>query len=103
MPVAPAPWIRMPLSALPARYRTAIVLCELEGVSRREAARRLRLSEGTLSSRLARGRQLLRRRLLSRDAGWDPLYQAGRGPVAAISIDEVWSGLRFGLRPDLTG
>ena len=40
---------------------------------------------------------------LSRDAGWDPLYQAGRGPVAAISIDEVWSGLRFGLRPDLAG
>jgi len=40
---------------------------------------------------------------LSRDAGWDPLYQAGRGPVAAISIDEVWSGLRFGLRPDLGG
>ena len=40
---------------------------------------------------------------LSRGAGWDPLYQAGRGPVAAISIDEVWSGLRFGLRPDLSG
>ena len=40
---------------------------------------------------------------LSRDAGWDPLYHAGRGPVAAISIDGVWSGLRFGLRPDLAG
>ena len=40
---------------------------------------------------------------LSRDAGWDPLSRAGRGPVAAISIDEVWSGLRFGLRPDLAG
>jgi hypothetical protein len=40
---------------------------------------------------------------LSRDAGWDPLSEAGRGPVAAISIDEVWSGLRFGLRPDLAG
>jgi hypothetical protein len=40
---------------------------------------------------------------LSRDTGWDPLSRAGRGPVAAISIDEVWSGLRFGLRPDLAG
>ena len=40
---------------------------------------------------------------LSRDTGWDPLHQAGRGPVAATSIDEVWSGLRFGLRPDLAG
>ena len=40
---------------------------------------------------------------LTRDAGWDPLYKAGRGPVAAISIDEVWSCLRFGLRPDPAG
>jgi hypothetical protein len=40
---------------------------------------------------------------LTRDTGWDPLYRAGRGPVGAISIDEVWSGLRFGLRPDLAG
>lgn len=40
---------------------------------------------------------------LSRDYGWDPLNRAGRGPVAAISIDEVWSGLRFGLRPDVAG
>jgi len=40
-----------------------LVLCELQGVSRREAADRLQISEGTLSSRLARGRALLRRRL----------------------------------------
>jgi hypothetical protein len=40
---------------------------------------------------------------LTRDTGWGALYRAGRGPVAAISIDEVWSGLRFGLRPDLSG
>jgi hypothetical protein len=38
---------------------------------------------------------------LNRDAGWDPLYQARRRPVAAISIDDVWSGLRFGLHPGL--
>ena len=36
-------------------------------------------------------------------AGKLPLSRAGRGPVAAISIDEVWSGLQFGLRPDLAG
>jgi hypothetical protein len=40
---------------------------------------------------------------LTRDDGWYPLDQAGLGPVATISIDEVWSGLRFGLRPDLAG
>src|SRR5260370_8700319 len=40
---------------------------------------------------------------LSRDAGWDPLYQAGRGPMAASSIDAVWSGPRFALRPNRAG
>ncbi len=51
------------LSALPDRYRALIVLCELEGRSRKEAARLLGLPEGTLSSRLARGKQLLAKRL----------------------------------------
>jgi RNA polymerase sigma factor (sigma-70 family) len=52
------------LAALPAKYRDPLVLCELQGASRTDAARRLGLREGTLSSRLSRGRDLLRRRLL---------------------------------------
>jgi RNA polymerase sigma factor (sigma-70 family) len=51
------------LSRLPDRYRAPIVLCDLEGNSRREAAQLLRLPEGTLSSRLARGRRMLAQRL----------------------------------------
>jgi RNA polymerase sigma factor (sigma-70 family) len=49
---------------LPERLRAAVVLCELQGIDRREAARRLGCPEGTLSSRLARARDILRRRLL---------------------------------------
>ena len=52
------------LHALPAKFRDPMVLCELQGLSRTAAAERLRLCEGTLSSRLARGRILLRKRLL---------------------------------------
>lgn len=54
------------LERLPGGFREAIHLCELEGLSRREAAERLGLAEGTLSSRLARGRSLLRDRLARR-------------------------------------
>ena len=45
------------LSRLPGRYRAALVICELEGKSRREAALLLGVPEGTLSSHLVRGRE----------------------------------------------
>jgi RNA polymerase sigma factor (sigma-70 family) len=54
------------LGRLPERYRAAIVLCELEGLTRRQAAGRLGVSEGTLSSRLARAKEQLRNRLTRR-------------------------------------
>jgi RNA polymerase sigma-70 factor (ECF subfamily) len=54
------------LARLPARHRGPVVLCELEGLSRPEAARRLGIPEGTLSSRLARAKARLRDRLESR-------------------------------------
>lgn len=47
---------------LPDMYRAAVVACDLEGLSRKEAAERLGWSEGTLSGRLARARDLLARR-----------------------------------------
>jgi RNA polymerase sigma factor (sigma-70 family) len=51
------------LSRLPEKYRVPVVLCDLEGRSRRDVARQLRLPEGTLSSRLATARKTLARRL----------------------------------------
>src|SRR5262249_53037357 len=54
------------LSRLPEKYRSAIVLCDLEGKTRKEAAARLRCPEGTLSSWLTRGRRMLARRLSRR-------------------------------------
>jgi RNA polymerase sigma factor (sigma-70 family) len=54
------------LSRLPEKYREAVVLCDLEGRPRREAARQLGIPEGTLSSRLAAGRRQLAGRLAGR-------------------------------------
>jgi RNA polymerase sigma factor (sigma-70 family) len=51
------------LERLPGKYREPIVLCDLEGRSRKEAARLLHIAEGTLSSRLATARNRLARRL----------------------------------------
>ena len=54
------------LSRLPDHYRAVIVLCDLEGRTRKEVARQLGCAEGTVASRLARAREMLARRLAAR-------------------------------------
>ena len=51
---------------LPDVYRSAVVLCCLEGKTNEEAARLLRRPVGTVKSRLTRARELLRTRLTRR-------------------------------------
>jgi RNA polymerase sigma factor (sigma-70 family) len=58
-----APLLHRELSRLPDKYRAVLVLCDLEGQTRRDAARQLGCPEGTVCGRLARARTLLARRL----------------------------------------
>lgn len=54
------------LSRLPDHYRGVVVLCDLEGMTRKEAARQLGIPEGSVASRLARARAMLAKRLAKR-------------------------------------
>ena len=55
--------IRQAVLALPARYREAIVLFYFHEMDISAAARSLGLPEGTVKSRLSRGRKILQRKL----------------------------------------
>jgi RNA polymerase sigma factor (sigma-70 family) len=54
------------VSRLPERYRAPLVLCYLQGKTNEDAARQLGWPAGSMSYRLARGRELLRERLANR-------------------------------------
>jgi RNA polymerase sigma factor (sigma-70 family) len=54
------------LGRLPEIYRVPFALCHLDGRTREEAAREIGCAEGTVSSRIARARQILQRRLRRR-------------------------------------
>ena len=71
------------LSRLPERLRLPVVLCDLEGRTRRQVARELGIPDGTLSNRLATARKLLadrlRRRGVSLPAGGLAVFLAREG------------------------
>jgi RNA polymerase sigma factor (sigma-70 family) len=62
------------IARLPEKYRAPFVLCHLEGQTNEEAAEQLGCPRGTILSRLSRGRERLRARLLRRgvalSVGW---------------------------------
>ena len=75
------------IARLPAQYRVAIVLCDLEGVSHQEASQRLGWPIGTLKSRIFRGREQLKSRLIRR--GLAP----GVGLVGGVVAAETLAGV----------
>ena len=56
--------LRRAIRALPSRYREAVILCGIHGMSYADAAIVLKTPVGTVRSRLSRGKQALAKRLL---------------------------------------
>src|SRR5262249_1555261 len=76
------PLIDQELHQLSDKYRAPIILCDLEGQTRKEAARRLGCPQGTLSGRLSRARGLFAKRLARHG-----LAGAGGGGAGAQAKD----------------
>ncbi len=73
------PDIQHALDALPADFRAAVVLCDLEGLTYEEIALTLNVKVGTVRSRIHRGRVLLREALAHRAPGSQAVLPAGFG------------------------
>src|SRR5581483_8688710 len=91
------------LAGLPNHYREPLLLCCVQGLTNAEAARRLGCPAGTVKSRLARGRELLRDRLVRRGvalpAGALAALLAGHAaaPSAVLADTTVREALGFVL------
>jgi RNA polymerase sigma factor (sigma-70 family) len=79
------PVLDVELRRLPDKYRAVVVLCDLEGKSRKEAARQLGVPEGTVAGWVARARVMLANRLTRRGV------TLSGGALAAILSQNVAS------------
>jgi RNA polymerase sigma factor (sigma-70 family) len=100
------------LDEVPEKYRTAFVLCHLEGLSCEEAAAHLGCPLGTVQSRVGRARQRLRALLARR--GWTPAsaplvellgrHVSSLAPVSPVLVNAtVHSALLLSLGKALGG
>ena len=77
------PEVQAALDALPADFRVAVVLCDLEQLSYEEIAATLGIKVGTVRSRIHRGRVLLRDALAHRAPGLRPQAEFDEAPAHA--------------------
>jgi RNA polymerase sigma-70 factor (ECF subfamily) len=86
-----APAIDRALATLPAYFRVAVVLVDVEGQSYEEAAEILGIAVGTVRSRLFRGRRLLQELLFeyARDAGFEAARPSPVRARTSATISQV--------------
>jgi RNA polymerase sigma factor (sigma-70 family) len=89
------------LSQMPERYRAPLVLCYLRGQTNAQAAAQLGWPAGSISERLARAREILRKRLnrrgLTLSAGLLAILLSEKAASAAVSSALIRSTVQVGL------
>jgi RNA polymerase sigma factor (sigma-70 family) len=99
------------LTRLPERYRAVVLLCDLEGKTRKEAARQLGVPEGTVAGWLSRARAMLAKRLTRRGillsggslAALLVEYGAPANVPAAVASSTIHAATLFAAGPVATG
>lgn len=89
------------VTRLTEKYRTALVLCDLEGQTHEEAAANLRCPVGTVKSRLARAREALRSRLVRRGFAPSAAIVAGwlaPEPASAVTSKMISTTINAAVR-----
>ena len=101
------PMLDEEISRLPEKFRSAIVLCYVQGHRTEEAADLLGCPKSTLLSRLSAARELLRSRLLRRGLALSASGLAAQLSVklssAAVPVASMWqrSGRQWGSRLEM--
>jgi RNA polymerase sigma factor (sigma-70 family) len=102
-------WLDEELALLPEPYRTAVVLCYVQGRSQAEAARLLATTAEAVNSRLKRARQTLRERLTRRGLGVSAgalvasLTTAAEAVPPALARFAADAALQFAVNPTSCG